>query len=192
MVTDYFSTNSRGGEHSSSQLLAARETSLRGPATARLSARAWRIVGGASLVILLTAVALSFIAAANDNARIARLHSSGLPVSVRITSCLGNLGGSGSNLASYTCQGTYQLSGVTYHEVVNGLTSLRANGTLVPGVVDPNQHSVVIAQSALATEHVSGSRYAAPTLLALAWVGLTSIVVRRWRRPSPNSSSPTS
>jgi hypothetical protein len=148
------------------------------------------MLGVVVLVLLAAGVVVSYVTVVSDNARLSRLHSHGLVVPVRIESCLGNLGGSGSNSASYTCRGSYVVGSTHYVEVVNGLSHLVATGSLVVGVVDPaNTHDVILL-SALRGEHSSSSRFLTPVLLTLGWATLVLFTLRRRRGAGRRSKSP--
>jgi hypothetical protein len=153
-------------------------TRLRGAQGASVGGRVWSVVGVVALAALAVVIAISFGSAHNDNARIERMKDHGLTVNVTVTSCVGNLGGSGSNGASYTCAGTYAVRGVTYRETIDSLSTFVATGTTVRAVADPSRPSSVELAAAVATSRASNDRYVVPSLLALAWVAL---VVAAWR-----------
>jgi hypothetical protein len=134
----------------------ARIGTLRGPAVQVDARRAARVVVVAVLVGLCVLTVALFVAAVNKDSAIVRLQQHGVPVEVTVTSCLGNLGGSGSNAASYTCSGTFSLDGHHQTDVIDGTT----------------------------TFHRSGSAYVVPIILAVVLVLLIALVV--WRRPRPD------
>jgi hypothetical protein len=124
-------------------------------------------------------IVVTFISAANDNARIDRLKSKGVSVTVTVSSCVGNIGGSGSNAAGYTCRGSYRIDGTRYEEVIGSKTTQSSAGATVRGVADPNRPSTVELASAVARSKSSGSVYVVPTVLALVFVALTLALLRR-------------
>jgi membrane protein implicated in regulation of membrane protease activity len=164
-------------------------TSLRGAEAQRLGRRFWLVAGILILAVLAVSIIVSFISAANDNARIDRLKSHGVSVVVTVTTCVGNVGGSGSNAAGYTCRGEYRVDGVTYHEIIGAKTTLSSAGSKVQGVADPARPSTVELASAVATSSVSSSVYVVPTLLLLLFVALSVASLRRWRRSVPRTSA---
>jgi hypothetical protein len=156
-------------------------SSLRGPAVQPIGRRFWNVAGALVITVLAVIVVVSFISAMNDNARIARLRSHGIPVLVTVTDCVGNIGGSGSNAAGYTCRGTYHLDHVTYHEVIGSKTTLSTAGTTVRCVADPARPSTIELTSAVASSSTSRSTYVVPGLLTLLLVALVMLIYRRRR-----------
>jgi len=125
---------------------------------------------------------VAFVTAANDNARIERMKTHGIPVTVTVTGCTGNVGGSGSNSAGYTCRGRYVVRGVTYRELIGSLSTFAASGTTVHAVADPSKPSTVIVFSALEKTVASSGAYLRPGLLTGAWAALTVAYLRTVRR----------
>lgn len=163
---------------------------LRGADVPSVSQRWSKMLGAVVLVLLAAGVIVSYVTVVNDNARLSRLHSHGLVVNVRVQSCLGNLGGSGSNSASYTCRGSYVVGSTHYVEVINGLSHLVATGSPVVGVVDPANTHDVILRSVLRGEQSSRSRFLTPVLLTLGWATLVLATRRRRRGAGRRSKSP--
>jgi len=94
----------------------------------RVERRAWWCRGLGGLCVLTVAL---FVAAVNKDSAIVRLQQHGVPVEVTVTSCLGNLGGSGSNAASYTCSGTFSLDGHHQTDVIDGTTTFHRSGSTI-------------------------------------------------------------
>ena len=140
----------------------------------------WKITV-ALIAVLAVVVTVSFISAVNDNARIDRLKSHGVSVIVTVTNCVGNIGGSGSNAAGYTCRGEYHVHGVAYHEVIGSKATLSAPGRKVRGVADPARLSTVELASAVASSSASPSVYVVPSLLTLLFAVSVFLVLRRRR-----------
>jgi hypothetical protein len=159
-----------------------RATSLRGPAPVSVGRRFWLLAGVFGLVVFAVVLVVSFLSVSNDNARIDRLKTHGIPVTITVTSCIGNIGGSGSNSAGYTCRGDYTVNGATYREIIGSMATFSATGTTVRGVVDPSHHGTVVLSSALRNSSASPSRYVAPGLLGIALVALTLALRRVARR----------
>ena len=156
--------------------------SLRGATSTGGPRRNWLIAGSALLVLAAVAVAASAISAGRDNARIDRLKAHGIAVTVTVSACRGNLGGSGSNVVDYTCHGTYRVGSVTYHEVIASMSRSRPGGTAVEGVVDPSQHSYVVLASALEGTSSSPTVFVIPALLAIALLAVALALLRLVRR----------
>jgi len=151
---------------------------LRGAAPIVVRRRFWHYAGALCLVIFAAILVVSFISIANDNARIHRLRAHGIPVSVTITNCLGNIGGSGSNSAGYTCRGDYTIHAVTYHELIGSMTTFAATGSSVKGVVDPSNYGTVVLAGSVRTSSSSAWRDVTPSLLTLV---LLSLSIGLWR-----------
>jgi hypothetical protein len=145
-----------------------------------------RVVIPLCLVALAVLVGILYAAGANKNAQIDRLHHDGVPVQITITSCVGLLGGSGSNAAGYSCNGTFVLDGQRHLELIPGNT-LYEPGTTVAGVTVHGDPALVVTADALATERTSWHVYVLPTVLLLVLlvaVGmLVAVVLRRRRAP---------
>ena len=156
---------------------------LRGADAPPVAGRFWAASGVVVLVLLAVVIVVSLLSAANDNARINRLRTSGVAVSVTVSNCIGNLGGSGSNAANYTCQGHYRVGATNYDETIDGLTSFVATGRHVAAVADPSNPSSITLASAVASSRASTARFVVPGLLGLVWFVVTVAYVRRWRRP---------
>lgn len=167
-------------------------TSLRGAAPAPVGRRFWMVAGTLALVILGVVVIVSFLSAANDNSRITRMKSRGIAVSATVIECTGNLGGSGSNAANYTCRGSYTVGSTTYHEVIGSMNDFAAPHTSVRAVADPSRPSTLVLASAVASSRASNSAYLAPALLLVAFVALILAflgVARRSRRTADPATS---
>jgi hypothetical protein len=140
-------------------------------------------------------IVVSFVSAANDNSRIDRLKNHGVPVVVTITNCVGNIGGSGSNAAGYSCHGTYRVDDTRYQEIIGSKTTFSAAGTTVHGVADPAHPGTVELASAVASSTSSPSAFVVPSLLALLLIIVVLLVLRRHRSsrsrtsPQPATSS---
>jgi hypothetical protein len=154
---------------------------LRGPEAQPIGRQFWLLVGALLVIVLAFIVTVSFVSAVNDNSRIDRLKSHGIPVTVTVTDCVGNIGGSGSNAAGYTCQGKYRVNGVSYHEVIASKTTLSTAGSTVRGVADPARPSTIELASAVASSSPSNAAYVVPSLLAVLLVALAT-TLHRYRR----------
>ena len=155
---------------------------LRGGHAETLSRRAWSAVALTTWALVSALIAVSAIVGVNNNHRISRLQNEGVRVSASVTSCLGQLGGSGSNGASYVCRVHYRFRGSPYDVVVAGLSGFARVGTREVVTIDPAQPGAPTLTSSLASESPSPWRYLVPTLLDVVWVGAGLVIIRRHRR----------
>lgn len=159
-------------------------TPLRGGAVDVNRRLVLQVLGGLCVVGLAAVVAVLFVAGAHKNDQITRLHRQGVPVAITISGCLGQLGGSGSNQAGYSCRGTFSLQGRRYHEPIPGST-LYTQGTTLRGVAVPGDPALVTPAAVLRTEQASFSVFALPIVLAALWVILVAagvVLTLRHRR----------
>ncbi|HEY5265186.1 MAG TPA: hypothetical protein VIJ40_00065 [Acidimicrobiales bacterium] len=165
--------------------------SLRGAAAVSVGRRAKFVVGALGLIALAAVLVVSFLSVTNDNARIDRMKASGIPVTITVTNCRGNIGGSGSNSAGYTCRGDYSVGGATYHELIGSMATFSAPGTAVHGVADPSHHSTVALSSAVKSSKASDGAFVPLGLLTLVFVALSLVFLGRARRPTPPRRTPS-
>lgn len=159
-----------------------RVASLRGAQAASLGRQFWLRAATVGLVIFAVAIALSFASTLNDHSRLARMKANGIPVTVTISNCVGNMGGSGSNVAGYVCRGTYAIDGVKFSEIISSMTTFASPGSGVPAIADPSQHGYIALASAI--RHASSSSTAFLVLIALIAVFvLLATLLLRMRRP---------
>jgi hypothetical protein len=160
---------------------------LRGPSPVGVGRQLWVVLGALALVAFAVALAVSFVSAAHDNARIDRLKTHGIALSATVGNCVGNLGGSGSNASSYTCNASYTVGATTYHEVVGLMNSFAAPGTHVAVIADPSQPSTIELASAVTSSSPSNGAYLAPGLLSVLLVALALGYLRVVRRSRSRS-----
>jgi hypothetical protein len=142
-----------------------------------------RVAVGLLLIGLTVLVVVLFVAGAQKNSQLTRLHRHGVAVTITSSGCRGLLGGSGSNAAGYACRGSFTLDGHRYNENIPGNT-LRPPGTVIRGVSVPGDPALVTTDTILAGEQASSGVYIVPTILLIVLVGLVLLVVRRGRRPA--------
>ncbi len=159
---------------------------LRGASPVGVSRRFWAVLGALVLVLVAVSLVVSFVSAANDNSRIERLQSHGIALRATVSSCIGNLGGSGSNASSYTCVATYSIATHNYHEVIGHMGSFAAPGTRVAVVADPSHQGTIELASAVESSSASNSVYVAPWLLSALFVALMLGYLRLLRRRRPS------
>lgn len=132
---------------------------------------------------LVVAVVASFLAGLSTNARIERIASNGIAVQVVVVDCRGEIGGSGSTSAGYTCHGTYRIGHHSYDEVIGSQTTFVEAGRRLSALVDPlNRHTVVVASMARSA-HPS-PRVFVPSAVLVALLGALIFLLLR-RRPAP-------
>ena len=156
---------------------------LRGPTPASIGRNSWLIAGVLGLVVLAAFIVVSFISAINANSAIERMKTHGVPVAVTVGDCIGNIGGSGSNSAGFTCRGSYEVAGVAFHEVIGSMSTFSKSGTIVSGVADPNRHSTVELATAVRETSPSATAYIPSVVLAALLGALILLLRRRARRP---------
>jgi cobalamin biosynthesis Mg chelatase CobN len=159
-----------------------RIASLRGAQAASVGRRFWLRAATVGLVIFAVAIALSFASTLNDHARLDRMKSNGVPVSVTISNCVGNMGGSGSNVAGYVCRGTYTLGGAKYNEIISSMTTFASPGSHVRAIADPSQHGYVALASAIKNATSSAAAFVVLIILAVVFVVLVALLLRMRRR----------
>ncbi|MGC1420026.1 MAG: hypothetical protein WA786_07905 [Acidimicrobiales bacterium] len=172
-------------------------SSLRGASAASVGRRFWLVAGALTLAAFTAALVVGFVSVANDNARVERLKDHGLPVTVTVINCIGNVGGSGSNGAGYTCRGRYTVGSNAYRELIGSMTTFSASGTTVRAIADPAHHSSVVLASAVEASSASSGSFVVLGLLSLLLVALAgglTRVARRSRspgrpRPAPSGTS---
>jgi len=149
-----------------------------------------RALFAACLATLAVLVAVLFVAAAHKNDQINRLHRDGVRVEITVTGCLGQLGGSGSNAAGYSCRGSFDLDGRRYVEGIPGNT-LYPPGTTLRAVTVPSDPALVATVRAVEGEHASWKVFILPgTLLLVLVLLVTALVLSRAfaRREDPSKN----
>jgi len=156
--------------------------SLRGASAGSIGRTFWLGAAALGLVVFTAVLVVSLVSAFNGNARIERMKAHGIPVTVTVTTCNGNLGGSGSNGAGYTCRGTYRVDGTTFHEVIGSMATFAGSGTAVQAVADPSNHGTIKLSSAVKASNASPWAFVPPGALAVVLIILTWMFVRVVRR----------
>jgi hypothetical protein len=109
---------------------------------------------------------------------------------VTVTNCVGDIGGSGSNASGYTCHGTYRVAGRRYAQIIGSKSTLSPEGSKVKGIADPLRPSTIELASAVARSSSSNSVYVVPSAMALLFVALTYLFVRRFRSSQSRHQPP--
>ena len=153
--------------------------SLRGASVDVDPRKAARAVLAIVLATLVGIIAFLFIAGVQKNEHITELRDHGETVAVTVASCLGELGGSGSNVVAFSCTGTYTVQGSAYTVTLPGTAQL-APGRRLRGVVSKEDPSLFTLASVLRGEHASWRVFRAPLVLAVLFVVV--LLARRQRR----------
>jgi hypothetical protein len=147
-------------------------------------------VVGICLVALAAAAVVLFAVGAHKNDQITRLRQNGVDLQVTVTTCLGLLGGSGSNGAGYACKGTFTLGGHRYDENIPG-NILRPPGSKVRAVAVPGDPPLLSTAHDVAIQHASWTTFLVPTILLIVLVLLVgALLLRRRHRRAPTPHGP--
>ena len=138
------------------------------------------------LLTTLAVLGIVFIAVGiNKNDQINELRAQGVPVTYVISKCVGQLGGSGSNVAGYACQGSYRIAGKSYSESLPG-SSYYSPGARVAAISVRSDPTLLSTPAIVDSEHASGSVFILPAVLLSAFALLVLFVV--WRRRQHRSA----
>ncbi len=153
--------------------------------------RVGQVAIGIVLATLAVLAVVFTIVGVHTNQQDDRLHDDGVPVTFTVTGCLGLLGGSGSNVAGYSCHGTYSLQGRRYSEQLPG-NSFHRPGSTVAAIAVPGDPALVSPASIVATEHSSAGVFVLPVILAAVLVLLVALllVLRRRRHAAAGRAGP--
>jgi hypothetical protein len=159
-------------------------STLRGPSVGQVNVRRiGQILGLGGLLTLAVLVVVFALAGAHRNDQITNLRTHGVTVEMKVSGCLIQIGGTGSNPAGYKCQGTVTVDGHRYTEPIPGLTHYTRGQTLHVVVV-PNDPVLLSTVQDLSREHTSASVYILPIILFVALVLLLVGLVLGRRRHS--------
>jgi hypothetical protein len=161
-------------------------STLRGARIEIDGTRVGRALVAAVLVALAGFAVAFFVVGAHKNAQINELRLHGVPVELTITRCQGLMGGSGSNLAGYTCTGTFGFNGRLFDEPIPGDAEY-APGARLRAVTAANGSGLFAPIGVLAGERPSWKVFILPAALALVFVLLASAVLLRRRCSRPRS-----
>jgi hypothetical protein len=95
-------------------------TILRGASVDVNARQAGLAIAGIWLLAFVAIIGVLFVAGIQKNAQVNRLRQQGVPIEVTVSGCLGEMGGSGSNLAGYNCRATFFLAGHRYSDAIPG------------------------------------------------------------------------
>jgi hypothetical protein len=164
-------------------------STLRGASASVDPRRAAQVVVGIVMAALAAVGIVFIVVGINKNNQINELKEHGVPVAYVVSKCLGELGGSGSNAAGYSCQGSYEIGGHRYVEALPGSSSIYAPGTHVPAVSVPSDPTLLSTPAIVSSERASWNVFIVPIVLLGAFVLLLLVVLLRRRRTRPAADS---
>lgn len=158
-------------------------STLRGASRPSVDGRkAAHIVVGLTMATLAVLGIVFIVVGVNKNNQINELKSKGVPVTFVVTKCVGQLGGSGSNVAGYACQGSYVIDGRRYFETLPG-SSYYAPGARVPGVSVRSDPNLLSTPAIVRSDRSSAAVFVLPIVLLGACALILLVVVLRRRQP---------
>ena len=161
---------------------AAPISTLRGATVSVDGRRAAQVVVGLILATLAVLGLVFIVVGINKNEQINELKGHGVPVTYVVSKCLGLLGGSGSNGAGYSCQGSYTIEGRRYFENLPG-SSQHAPGDRVSAISVRSDPTLLSTPAILDSESASASVFILPAVLLGVGAVLGLAVLLR-HRPS--------
>jgi hypothetical protein len=154
-------------------------STLRGAHVEVDGVRVARVLGAAFLAALAVFAVVFFVVGAHKNAQINELRNHGVPIELTVTKCQGLMGGSGSNLAGYSCTGTFGFGGRSFDESIPGNVNY-APGTKLTAVAAANGSGLFAPIAVLAGERSSWRVFILPGALALTLALLAgALLVKR-------------
>ncbi len=156
-------------------------TTLRGAAVSVDPKKAALVVATLCALALAVSGIVLAVAAAHQNAQINTLRSQGITVEATVTTCIGQVAGSGSNPTGYTCQASYRVGGKRYQATLPG-SAQRAQGSGVAVVVARDDPTLLSTPPVLATQHASAGAFVLPIVLLAGALGIGYLLWRRHRR----------
>jgi len=132
----------------------------------------------ATLAVIAASLALVLNAYASDYQRVSDMRTNGVQSTLSVSSCIGNLGGSGSNGAGYTCTGTYRFNGSSLSSTLADWSSFVAPQTRLCVDIDPRAPHFVVT----CTEHDHLATPQPPYVaIGLLGVALVATLTGLWR-----------
>ncbi len=135
-------------------------------------------------LIALTLAVLSvtfFVSGVHRNADVSNLQQHGVTVSVTVTTCTGDLGGSGSNAADYRCVGSFILNGQRFHDTIPGHAD-RATGSRATFITAKNNPGLLATPLEVRSEDASWSVFILPVIFLVVLIAFVTVVARRRSR----------
>ena len=162
---------------------------VRGASVAFDRRQAIRVVVGVWLGILVVLVVVLSVTAIGDTARSSRLQNSGVPVTVRVSSCVSVASGTGETVFGAMCRGTYTLAGRTQEGLVHGMPGTLPAGATVAALVDPAHPSTLSTARSVAVGRSSWGAFVAAGVTALGSIAWLLVSRRRARRKQDESEA---
>jgi hypothetical protein len=163
-------------------------TTLRGASVSVDTRRASQVVIGVCLAALAVVGIVLLIAGIQKNSQVTNLRQHGVPVTVTVASCDGLMGGSGSNLAGYSCTGTYTFHGHQYRQGIPGI-AFHATGSSLQGVTVASDPKLLSTPREVAEERASWRVFIIPAVLLIVCLAVLALLIvlsrRKARPPSP-------
>lgn len=156
-------------------------STLRGAGVAVDLRLAKRVLGTLIVLALAISSVVLFVSGAHQNAQASELRSHGVPVTVTLRSCFGQLGGSGSNVAGYSCTASFSLAGRRWVESFpwssSGVPPRRASAYAVPS--DP---ALVVSAASFRTERATARVFVLPSVLCALCIAALAAMASLRRR----------
>lgn len=161
----------------------ARISTLRGASVSVDGRRVGQVFIGLVMITLAVLGVVFIVVGINKNQQINELKDHGVPVTYVVSTCLGLLGGSGSNGAGYSCQGSYTIDGHRYSQNLPG-SSLYAAGDHVKAISVRSDPTLLSTPAIVDAEHASANVFILPAVLfgSCALVGLAVLLRHRQQR----------
>jgi hypothetical protein len=151
---------------------------LRGAPVDVNTQRVLQIVSALVVAALAVLTVTFFVSGVHRNSDISNLQQHGVTVTVTVTTCSGELGGSGSTLADYRCEGTFILDGQRHHDTIPG-HAFRASGSRGSFVTAKNSPGLLATSSEVRNEKTSSSVFVLPSIFLIALIGSIALIARR-------------
>lgn len=155
-------------------------STLRGASVAVDGRRVAQVAVGLVLATLAVLGVVFVVVGINKNEQINELKNQGVPVTYVVSKCLGLLGGSGSNGAGYSCQGSYTIDGRRFFENLPG-SAPYAPGDRVNAVSVRSDPTLLSTPAIVDSERASASVFVLPAVLLglCAFLALAVLLRRR-------------
>jgi hypothetical protein len=153
-------------------------TTLRGATVDVDIRRAGQVVVGICLTALAITGIVLLIAGIQNNSQVNDLRQHGIPVTVTVTVCRGLIGGTGAQVAGYSCTGTYTVDGTQYRQSIPGL-AFHTPGSTIRGVAVPGDPRLLSTPDQLGRQHASWRVFIIPGVLLSVVVAVSALLVRR-------------
>jgi hypothetical protein len=173
---------SPGSAHPDEQI-----ASLRGAAPRPIDGKKLRDIVVGICAVALIALSVTFFATGfSHNSAVTDLQQHGVRVKVKVLTCAGQLGGSGSNNAGYSCQGTFVLLGKRYQSTLPD-NAAHAPGTTVVDVTPSDDPGHLTTLQVWKSQHTSASLFIIGAILGVAGLVIAGLLIasitRRRRQP---------